>query len=323
MIRRLTKVLQGARDAACAIVEGDFFSTTLQSQLSTLDGLKDVIQRQATLESCLQEISVAVSPTNFFLGVEDQNAPEEKIIQFCLPFFQRKIAIDVGAHRGRFTAALVQMGFERIYAIEPHPSLANELRSKFGSDDRVNVLEFAVASEDGQGRLHLAQLSQAGRLAVDPLLFSALSIHPMPEGLEFGGGEIPVEIRSVSSLAMDGTLPRTAGLLKIDAEGGDLSVVKGVPGNAPYDMIMCEFWSRDFVFASRDGHDQETLRNQLSSVGYPFSLSVVRLPDQTLGFTANMPTQMSKVWGNTLYFAEPSLFELAYSFTGKLIPQIL
>jgi FkbM family methyltransferase len=329
MIHKTKKLLSSGMDVAHAIVEGNYFANTLENQLTALEALKDLMRRVESLETTFDgldsRVRLAFSNTMAELSADaaKQNEPEEKIIQFILPFLREKTAIDVGAHRGRFTEALLTMGFEKIYAIEPHPQLAKELKDTYVGDSRVDILAAALGKQDGEGNLHLVAQAATGAIDTDPLLFSALQPHSMPAGIEFTGEKIAVKVRRLENLIAEGILPSTAGLLKVDAEGQDLEVLKGMPGRAHYQILMSEFWSPDFVFATETIPSAEEVRRYLFCSGFPFSLSVVRMEGQHLGFVANMSCNRPNSWGNTLYFSDQKLFEIAYNFTSKLLTQII
>lgn len=329
MIDKTKKLLSSGMDAAHAIVEGNYFANTLENQLAALEALKDLMTRVENLETTFADLDsrVRLAVGNVMAEVSadeaKQNEPEEKIIQFILPFLREKTAIDVGAHRGRFTKALLTMGFERVFAIEPHPQLAKDLKDAYAGDSRVDVMAAALGTEDTEGNLHLVARATSEPIDADPLLFSALEPHNMPSGIEFTGEKIPVKVRCLKSLVAEGVLPSTAGILKVDAEGQDLAVFRGMPDGVRYEVLMSEFWSSDFVFATENLPDTEAVRQYLFSSGFPFSISVVRFEDQRLGFVANMSSNQPKSWGNTLYFSDQRLFEVAYHFTSKVLTQII
>jgi FkbM family methyltransferase len=348
--RKLKSLCRSCVNAANAIVRGDFFGSSLQSQAVTLEALRAALGslealrqdtealRQDTealrqdTEALRQDtealgLSVAgisaathAAQASWLLGLNDQNEPEEALLCFLLPFLGEKTAIDVGAHRGRFTEALLNMGFARLWACEPHPQLSVALDQTYRNDARVDVLPLALSSQDGSAVLHLVSRSADEVESVDPLLFSALNPHSMPPGLEFSGETVPVEMRTIASLVAEQRLPAKAGLLKVDAEGYDLEVFKGMAASCCYDMLMSEFWSPDFVFATPGIPDQSEVGKYLSGAGYPFSISIVRKTDRSLAWVANMPVRLRQVWGNTLYFREAGLFQAALSFVSQMLP---
>lgn len=335
MISLAKKLALGSIDSSRAIIEGEFFSTSLQNQLSTLEALSSVLRRLEVLEGCeaasreristiithLENIAPALTPNRW---AEDsdagQNAPEERIIEFLLPRLKSQTILDVGAHRGNFTSAMLEIGCNSVYAFEPHPELAKTLAKTFESDRRVTILPVALSSDDGSAQLNLVRAQADSQLDADPLLFSALSPHNMPKGLEFHGS-VEVEMRSLRSLSAEGMIPQNAGLLKVDAEGHDLMVFKGMPQGAPYEMLMSEFWSDDFVFASPNIPRHSEIRTYLREVGYGHSISIIRKAGSRIAFVANRMVPISRTWGNTFYFRDLSAFDAAYGFAKSVLPQ--
>lgn len=336
MIGKLSSLMRALREAANAVVRGDFFGSSLQNQLVTLEalqetlrGLSDLKQQNEALKQQNEalalragEIAVATNATLAIwgLGKEDQNEPEEAVIRFIMPFLTDKTAIDVGAHKGCFTKELLGMGFSAVWSVEPHPHLAEKLTQTYLDDSRVSVLALALASENSDAALHLVSRSRDATDSTDPLLFSALTPHNMPCGLEFTGETVAVQARTISSLVKEGRLPNKAGLLKVDAEGYDLAVFKGMNSMSGYEILMSEFWSPDFVFATPGIPDHEAVCKYLAGTGYPFSISIVRRADRSLCWTANMPVALRQTWGNTLFFRDAALFQAAISFVSKFIP---
>lgn len=345
---KLARLGASLLDSVRAIIWGSFFTSSLQAHLSTLHSMRAALQRLNSIERDLQALQLkATADADWerdivehlnvveqklgkfekesrwlpaFSIADGQNAPEERLIEFLLPWLVERTVIDVGAHRGRFTAHMGSIGFERIFAFEPHPGLSQDLSLAHQNSSAIQIFPFAVSDVDGTAELHLAKLNSAAKLNTDPLLFSALRTHNMPPGLDFGES-VPVATRSLHSLVKEGLLPPRAGLLKVDAEGHDFAVLKGMPSGTPYEIVMHEFWSNDFVFASPEFPSQEEIVRFMRTQGYAFSISLVRFSAGELKFTVNMPNRDTNTWGNTLYLRERDLFENAYAFMRSTMSQ--
>jgi FkbM family methyltransferase len=121
--------------------------------------------------------------------------------------------VDVGAYRGDFTAAaLTTFPGSTAMLFEPGPSKAHALRERFRVASGVRVFEMALSDESGQTLLYERTDS-----ATDSLLPYV--------------GEPPDRVRPVRVERLDAILEEEGGpsldLLKIDAQGGDLRVLKG------------------------------------------------------------------------------------------------
>jgi FkbM family methyltransferase len=253
--------------------------------------------------------------------VIDQNDPEERLIESLMPLLKDRNLLDVGANRGVFTAEMLRIGFNRIHAFEPHPDLSRALELEYFDDPRVTVHPIALSETEGPAMLHLVERTSSDLAEVDPLLFSSLKPHNMSLGLKFEGG-VSIECRTLASLAASKEIPDEAAVLKIDAEGCDFSVIQGMPKDVPYEVIMTEFWSEDFVFFSHDVPAQQVVCDYLREHGYPFFVSIIRRQDGSLCFEANIISKVSKSWGNTLYFHDSRLFYAAYAFMSNTMYQV-
>lgn len=145
--------------------------------------------------------------------------------------------IDVGAERGSLAAAMLQAGVEVLHVLEPHPANAAALRERFAGDARVVLHECAVS--DGDGRAEL-------RISSDPdgdLLPFGHTLLELADTKEIAWRQtVPVSRRSLASLIDAGEIPARVGILKIDTEGHDLAVVRGM-GALDADVVMVEHWN--------------------------------------------------------------------------------
>ena len=126
------------------------------------------------------------------------------------------VAIDVGAHTGRHTlpiACAVAPG-GRVFAFEPLPFARAQLGEAVATDvPQVSVYPFALADRDAEDEFVVA---------VDLPAYSGLQtrIYDAPTRLE----RIRVEVRT-----LDGLFAQTnrVDYIKIDAEGGELAILRG------------------------------------------------------------------------------------------------
>lgn len=148
-----------------------------------------------------------------------------------------RTVIDVGAERGELAGELLQTGVvEELHAFEPHPDNVTALHARFDADARVIVHEHAISDSDGSGELHVSAAPSGARLPFGHTLLERTGT----EEIEWEE-TITVGLRSLGSLIDAGELPRRAGILKIDTEGHDLAVVRGM-GPLEADVVMVEHW---------------------------------------------------------------------------------
>lgn len=127
----------------------------------------------------------------------------------------RRASVDVGANRGAYTYFLNKYS-AHCYAFEPNPVLASQLRERFPS---VDVRAAAVSDSVGTAVLRTpleADRVNHGRSTVEP---------PSVNRLE--GAFIGVENLTVDTVRLDDVVPRSVGMIKIDVEGHELSVLLG------------------------------------------------------------------------------------------------
>jgi FkbM family methyltransferase len=126
-----------------------------------------------------------------------------------------RTVIDVGANRGEWTASVLAnaVGLERVLCYEPSSTALAALSERFGADSRVEVVAAAVS--DKPGEQDFFEEPQAGETS--SLLGSHSNQH--------------AQRRSVPVVTIDDEMSRCqlahVDLLKIDAEGMDLHVLRG------------------------------------------------------------------------------------------------
>jgi FkbM family methyltransferase len=145
--------------------------------------------------------------------------------------------IDVGAERGSLAQAMLDTGIEELYACDPHPDNVGALRARFAGDPRVRVHEYAISDGDGSAELHVSTDPDGS-----PLPFGHTLLERSDTDEISWGQTMTVTRRSLQSLIDAGEIPDSAGVLKIDTEGHDLAVVRGM-GALQADVVMVEHWT--------------------------------------------------------------------------------
>jgi FkbM family methyltransferase len=170
------------------------------------------------------------------MGLYGQEA-EVRLLGRLMTRLDEPSLLDVGAEQGSLTEAMLDAGAQQLHAIEPHPDNARALRARFAADRRVVVHELAVGDGDGSAELHVSSSPDGGPLPFGHTLLQRANTH------EIAWNEVvSVPMRSLGSLIDAGELPRRFGILKIDTEGNDLSVVRGM-GVLEADVVMVEHWT--------------------------------------------------------------------------------
>jgi FkbM family methyltransferase len=148
----------------------------------------------------------------------------------------RKSALDVGAHRGDFTEALVQLGY-RVLAVEPQDYMADRFARRHAAriaNGEVRLARCAASDRPGEAELVIGSASTVSTL--EPEWTSVA----FPE--EFRSPRrVRVPVRTLADLAVEEGFTR-AGFAKIDVEGHEVQALRGLfgPGIAPPPVAMFE-----------------------------------------------------------------------------------
>jgi FkbM family methyltransferase len=161
---------------------------------------------------------------------------ELRLLSQLVTRLDQRTVIDVGAEQGTLAAGMLAAGVEALHAFEPHPANVEVLRTRFASDARVTVHEYAVSDSDGAGELHVSTHPDGV-----PLPFGhTLLTRPDTDEIMWAD-TLKVTRRSLHSLVQGRQLPEHVGILKVDTEGHDLAVVQGM-GTLEADVVMVEHW---------------------------------------------------------------------------------
>ena len=135
-------------------------------------------------------------------------------------FSDLDLVVDVGANEGWWSWAILTMGSPRsLLAFEPVPELAAACRRTLRRWPQVTVLEAACADSDGTAVMHVNRAHQASSLL--PARPRAVESNP---GL---AAKRDVRVRTLSLDNLAEVAERTVGILKIDVQGAELSVLSG------------------------------------------------------------------------------------------------
>lgn len=158
------------------------------------------------------EICVPAGPSITTYVLIEQEDWFEKEIAFVRRLLRPGMrAIDVGANYGTYTLVMAQAVAPdgRVWAYEPTSATARYLRKTIARNDLANVemIQAALSNRTGTGRLRLEAQAETNRL--------------VPEG---DGEEVSLATLDAESLLREwGRID----FIKIDAEGGELDIVRG------------------------------------------------------------------------------------------------
>lgn len=210
---------------------------------------------------------------------------------------KRGTMIDVGAHHGSTIADFAKNGW-RILAFEPDNANRAVLERNFGNQANVTILREAVLDNPRQG-----------------LEFFASDVSTGISGLSaFHSSHRPTQTVDATTIAdaMQAHAIEHVDFLKIDTEGHDLFVLRGVDWQRPPDVIVCEFEDRK---TAPLGYRLPDLVGYLREQGYRVTISewypVVEYGrrHKWRRFTADETSVAPDGWGNLVAFRDTEQFQ--------------
>jgi FkbM family methyltransferase len=234
--------------------------------------------------------------------------PEISLLQYVSSYIHNRTAVDIGAHVGSVAERLLDCGC-RVYAFEPFPASFAALQDRLGARADFTASPVAIGAADGEGQLNIAAATTDAE-DLDASLFHSLVDHPLRPSIQFAGA-LPVQVRSLASLRQTGEIPRQIGLLKIDTEGADIEVIKGL-GEPDIPVVMTEYWDSEHAFGKgAHGHLAPTVE-LMRSMGYVWHVVIYHIDEhETISYYFNHAQTMPGSWGNAIFFKERSLFARA------------
>lgn len=277
-----------------------------QPELSRgLPGIEYTLQRmQASYRDSLVTGDVAAqnaAQTRLAFARYDTFDPETEVLPVLFAHSPAPAsAVDVGAHRGVFSNALLNAGFD-VEAYEPNSELAKELLDRSGHRESLRIHQMACGDSDGVATLYLAEPAAK----FDSSLFSTLSQREPFNGLVFDRTEKVRTVRLDEHLSELGV--EYVSVLKIDAEGLDEQVLAGAKGIFVGNLMM-EFWSDGYSLAGP--HNDNSIGHRIATIGDRYSRWLVfwrgdRADHYGVDFQAKQAPDGS--WGNILFYNDDAL----------------
>ena len=202
--------------------------------------------------------------------------------------------IDVGAHFGSSAKSFQKFGW-KIHCFEPDPNNRAKLTARFGASDNVSIDTRAVSDKAGEILPFYTSSESTGISGLNKFR----DTHKVAQ---------QVTTTTVADIIREKGLKKVD-FLKIDVEGFDFNVLRGVPWDTlKPDVIECEYEDAKTVAL---GHNWRDIADYLRDKGYVVYISewhpiirygvahdwrrIVPYPD------VNVPTES---WGNILAFRE-------------------
>jgi FkbM family methyltransferase len=247
----------------------------------------------------------------------EQNTEVDLLRQLLVVLDDRTV-IDVGAERGFLTQEFLDAGAQQIYAFEPYPANVIALRDKYSNTPAVQLFDLALGLYDEAVMLYIAQDKDGHTL---DSFHSVIAASDTP--LIHWAGELSVQCRSLESLVKEGAIPARVGILKIDTEGNDFAILRGM-GSLQCSVVMIEYWNDlSETVASCPYHLNEVVAFMMER-GYS-NFAFIKRWDEFECIQLNNTEDRSGEWGNVLFIHDseaarlmPVLYQAAADAQVKL-----
>jgi FkbM family methyltransferase len=230
---------------------------------------------------------------------------EYGIAKVLLRSFGAPTVVDVGVERGSFAAMALAAGSSRVVGFEPLPRHVEQLAKRFPEGGRVQIHPLAISDRSGTARLHVATDLDGNELdyhhSLSDLGDSATVIRSRRA--------LDVPTATLGDLAAAGKIPLEVDFLKIDTDGHDLSVLRGL-GNLRPRVIMAEYWD---TLPESSGTNPYTLKDLVDwAAAHDYTrVIVVRRHGRVELVQSAAPWTIPGDWGNVFFIAPDFDFERA------------
>jgi FkbM family methyltransferase len=252
---------------------------------------------------------------------------EVELMCYLYSYLPYPSALDIGANQGDVTERLLQTGYE-VYAFEPFLPVVEKLKNRLSNFSNLHVFPLALGAINEERELHLVgdqnlvndPNSQPLYPDADYTLLSSINIHSLPEGMVFTE-TVPITVTTLETLHQQQQVPSEVGLVKIDTEGFDLEVIRGM-GDYRYPVVVAEFWDEKFPFGEF-GVDNRlpNLVEAMKLRGYRWFIVIYRVfPNNEVSFYCNHLISVGSSWGNVFFFQEHSVFSEALKWCSCVMP---
>ena len=264
----------------------------------------------------VSSIAPSVRPENHETSAA---SPEHSLLSFLFPFLKSRVAIDVGAHHGEVSTLLADAGYD-VFAIEPHPENFKVLEKRSNGQQKFRAANFAVGASNGIAALHQVVDKGPGKPWRDVTKMGSLVKHSLPEDLDFSDS-VEVKVCTLSSLVQTSILSPDISVLKIDTEGFDLEVIRGM-GDLRPQVIVAEFWGSEHPLGKTDTlYRLKDLVTELRKKDYFWNITMYsRNGSHEVSFHSCMQQEIPDSWGNCISFHDRETFLKAEKWCSTLLP---
>jgi len=277
-----------------------------------------------------QNILTSETLTNIYVDIHNQKFKvvtdqayfqdiDIELMVYLYSYLPHHRAIDIVANRGDVSNRLLEAGYE-VYAFEPFPPVLEKLTTRLGDNPHFHLFPFAIGSVNETRDLHIASDQTEDKIYDDSTFYSSLTRHSLSEGLVFIE-TLSVTVKTLASLHESANLPSDIGLVKIDTEGFDLEVIKGM-GDFIYPVVVAEFWDANFPFGQSGAMNH--LKNMVKAMrerNYRWHIVIYRIwGSHDISYYCNSAYSLDNSWGNVFFFQDYKVFGEALKWCSSVMP---
>ena len=232
---------------------------------------------------------------------------EFQILHSLFPYINGETFIDVGAEKGTFARFFLQRGFQGTL-FEPcskhHPLLQEMARNS-----HCQFFPYAIDARDRQANFYIS-CDEKGE-PTD----SFHSLHYLDDPRVKHQRSIQITCRNLQSLFQEGVIDKNIGVLKIDTEGNDLQVLKGM-GEVNPEVLICEFFTTG-LYAGWEQSNPRGVIAEAEKLGFTYYLAVKRFKDfELVSFSPAVFCEQQ--WGN-LIFLKKEIYRQTFQELQKIV----
>lgn len=209
---------------------------------------------------------------HFYMQQEDHGQGlDYRLAANVMARLAKPVVIDVGVERGSFIDLALSAGAERVIAFEALPRHVEHLNARFASEPRVEVRAQAVSERFGKAVFHIAIDPEGRELDYHHTLADlgdSITVVRSARAIE-------VETVALGGLVIDKQLPEVIDFLKVDTDGHDLAVLRGLEGLRPR-FILAEYWDTLPETSGRNLYSLADLQAWAAGCGYDHSVVIRR-----------------------------------------------
>ena len=272
---------------------------------------------QASVDTVIKKLDSQIKVIQQNDGLSN---PEVGLMCYLYSYLPSRRMIDIGANIGETSQSLLKVGYE-VYAFEPFPPTFQQLNERLGSHPNFHSFSFAIGEYNKADLFHIACDKSETGIYKDSSLYNSLVKHSMPDDLQFVD-TISVNVRSFVDLHDSQEIPSDIGLVKIDTEGYDIQVTRGM-GSYRYSVVVAEFWDAQFPFGRFGAMNQlEGLVQEMNTKNYNWYIVIYQVwGDYTPSFYCNYPQSVENSWGNVFFFQDYGIFSKALMWCSAVMSE--